>query len=104
MILRSPGGGIEAFASGPFEGVAPEEDVEGAFFLLEEVVDVFLEIGGDLVQGGGDGVRLSAPSREDQLEISRYLTFVDGSWISEPSFVSPSRWNLMVLRIRDSIS
>ena len=52
MILRSPGGGIEAFASGPFEGVAPEEDVEGAFFLLEEVVDVFLEIGGDLVQGG----------------------------------------------------
>jgi len=51
MILRSPGGGIEAFASGPFEGVAPEEDVEGAFFLLEEVVDVFLEVGGDLVQG-----------------------------------------------------
>jgi hypothetical protein len=48
---KRPGGGVEAFASGPFEGVAPaEEDVEGAFFLLEEVVDVFLEAGGDLVQ------------------------------------------------------
>jgi len=44
------GGGVEAF--GPFEGVAPEEDVEGAFFLLEEVAEVFLEVGGDLVQGG----------------------------------------------------
>ena len=29
-----------------------EEDVEGAFFLLEEVVDVLFEVGGDLVQGG----------------------------------------------------
>jgi hypothetical protein len=46
------GGGVEAFASGRFEGVAPEEDVEGAFFLLEEVAEVFLEVGGDLVQGG----------------------------------------------------
>ena len=44
------GGGIEAF--GPFERVAPEEDVEGAFFLLEEVVDILFEVGGDLVQGG----------------------------------------------------
>jgi len=44
------GGGVEAF--GPFEGVSPEEDVEGAFFLLEEVAEVFLEVGGDLVQGG----------------------------------------------------
>jgi len=48
------GGGVEAFAPGlgPFESTAPEEDVEGAFFLLEEVVDVFLEVGGDLVQRG----------------------------------------------------
>jgi len=46
------GGGVEAFASGRFEGVAPEEDVEGAFFLLEEGADVFLEVGGDLVQAG----------------------------------------------------
>jgi hypothetical protein len=44
------GGGVEAF--GPFEGVAPEEDVEGAFFLLEEGVEVFLEVGGNLVQSG----------------------------------------------------
>jgi len=44
------GGGVEAF--GPFERVAPEEDVEGAFLLLEEVAQVFLEVGGDLVQGG----------------------------------------------------
>jgi len=32
--------------------LAPEEDIEGAFFLLEEVAEVFLEVGGDLVQGG----------------------------------------------------
>jgi hypothetical protein len=44
------GGGVEAF--GPFERVAPEEDVEGAFFLLEKVAEVFFEVGGDLVQGG----------------------------------------------------
>jgi hypothetical protein len=34
------------------EGAAPEDDVEGAFFLLEEGADVFVEVGGDLVQGG----------------------------------------------------
>jgi len=44
------GGGVEAF--GPFEGVAPKQDVEGALFLLEEGAEVFLEVGGDLVQGG----------------------------------------------------
>ena len=48
MILRSPGGGVEAF--GPFEGVAPEEDVESAFFLLEKGADVFLEVGGNEVR------------------------------------------------------
>jgi len=48
-LWRTAGGSVEAFASCPFEGVSPEEDVEGAFFLLEEVVDVFLEVGGDLV-------------------------------------------------------
>ena len=52
MILRLPGSRSEAFASGPYAGVAPEEDVEGAFFLLEEGAEVFLEVGGDLVQGG----------------------------------------------------
>jgi hypothetical protein len=39
-------------ATGRFEGAAPEEDVEGAFFLLEEVAEVFLKVGGDFVQGG----------------------------------------------------
>jgi len=42
------GGGVEAY--GPFEGVAPEEDVESAFFLLEEGADVFLEVGGNEVR------------------------------------------------------
>jgi len=33
----------------------PKQDVEGAFFLLEEVADVFPEERGDLVQGGEGG-------------------------------------------------
>jgi hypothetical protein len=38
------------------------------------------------------------------MDISRYLTFVDGSRISEPPFLSPCRWILLALRINDSVS
>jgi len=39
-----------------------------------------------------------------QMEISKYLTFVEGTWISEPSFLSPTKWYLIAVRIRDRVS
>jgi hypothetical protein len=38
------------------------------------------------------------------MEIPMYLTFVDGSRISEPSLFSLSRWNLIALFMRERVS
>jgi len=45
----------------------PKQDVEGAFFLLEEVADVFPEDRGDLVQGGEGGSSFIGLEKGDEL-------------------------------------
>jgi hypothetical protein len=41
---------------------------------------------------------------KSQTEISMHLTLVEGSRISDPSFLSPSRWNLIALLMREIVS